>query len=76
MTRRQDNSLIKEIQKVLLDDKDFLKGLLSENLQDPLNKEFDRYLGSDPYERSKERRGYRNGSYRRSLVTRVGRIEL
>ena len=37
MTRKQDNSLVKEIQKVLLDDKDFLKGLIAENLQSFLN---------------------------------------
>jgi putative transposase len=76
MTRKQDNSLVKEIQKVLLDDKDFLKGLITENLQDLLNKEFDSFIGAGPYERNKERRGYRNGSYRRSLTTRVGRIAL
>jgi len=76
MTRKQDNSLVKEIQKVLLDDKDFLKGLIAKNLQDLLDDEFDSFIGADPYERSKERRGYRNGSYIRSLTTRVGRIEL
>ena len=33
MTQRKDNSLVKEFQKVLLDDKDFLKNLLAEILQ-------------------------------------------
>lgn len=32
MTRRKYSSLVEEIQKVLLDDKYFLKGLLTENL--------------------------------------------
>jgi putative transposase len=76
MTRRQDNSLVKEIQKVLLDDKDFLKGLIAENLQSFLDNEFNEFISAGPYERTKERRGYRNGSYIRSLTTRVGRIEL
>ena len=76
MTHRKDSSLVKEIQKVLLDDKDFLKTLLSENLQSILHAEFDRFIGAGPYERNKDRRGYRNGSYTRFLITRVGRIEL
>ena len=33
MTQRKDSSLAGEIQKVLLDDKDFLKGLIAKNLQ-------------------------------------------
>lgn len=76
MTQRKDSSLVKEIQKVLLDDKDFLKGLLTENLQSILQAEFDRFIGAGLYERNKDRRGYRNGSYTRSVITRVGRIEL
>ena len=43
MTQRKDSSLAKEIQKVLLDDKDFLKNLLAENLQSILHAEFDLY---------------------------------
>ncbi|WP_423824808.1 transposase [Salinibacter ruber] len=34
------------------------------------------HLGAGPEERTDERRGYRNGSYRRKLTTRVGRLEL
>ncbi|WP_180984857.1 transposase [Salinibacter ruber] len=34
------------------------------------------HLGAGPEERTDERRGYRNGSYRRKLTTRVGRIDL
>lgn len=76
MTRGEDTSLVKEIQKVLLDDTDFLQKILGENLQKILHDEFNRYIGAGPYERTKERRGYRNGSYTRYLTTRVGRIEL
>lgn len=33
-------------------------------------------MGVEKYERNEARSGYRNGSYRRGLTTRVGRIEL
>jgi putative transposase len=77
MTQGKDNSLMKEFQKVLLDDKDFLKNLLTESLQSILQTEFDRFIGTKPYERNnKDRRSYRNGHYTRSIRTRVGTIEL
>ena len=34
------------------------------------------HLGAEPSERTGDRRGYRNGSYKRQLTTRVGRLEL
>lgn len=76
MTRREDNSLVKEIQKVLIDDKDFLKQLLTDSLQSILHAEFDRFIKAGHYERSQDRQGYRNGHYTRRLKTRVGCIEL
>ena len=76
MTQKKDNSLVKEFQKVLLDDKNFLKNLMAESLQSILQDEFNRFIKAGPYERNEDRQSYRNGSYTRSIKTRVGRIEL
>lgn len=76
MAQRKDTSIVKEFQKVLLDDKDFLKNLLTDSLQSFLQDEFNRFIKAGHYERSKDRRSYRNGRYTRSIKTRVGRIEL
>jgi putative transposase len=72
----QDNGIIKEIQKVLLDDGDFLRELVQDNLQRIIQVEFENYIQALPYERTDSRRGYRNGSYSRKIKTRVGTIEL
>lgn len=74
--KSKDIGLIKEIQKVLLDDSDFLRTLVQDNLQKLLEAEFEHYLQAKPYERTESRRGYRNGSYSRKIKTRVGTIEL
>jgi len=76
MTQTKDTSIVKEFQKVLLDDKDFLKNMLADSLQSFLQDEFNRFIKAGHYERSKDRRSYRNGSYTRSIKTRVGQIEL
>ncbi len=76
MTQKKDNSLVKEFQKVLLDDKNFLKHLMAESLQSILQDEFNRFIKAGPYERNEDRQSYRNGSYTRSIKTRVGRVEL
>jgi transposase-like protein len=70
------HSLVQEIQKVLIDDKDFLKHLLTDSLQSILRSEFESFIKAGHYERSRDRQGYRNGSYTRRLKTRVGCIEL
>jgi putative transposase len=60
----------------LLDDSDFLRVLVQENLQQVIASEFENFLQVEPYERSQQRQGYRNGSYTRKIKTRVGTIEL
>jgi transposase-like protein len=75
-TESKDKGLVKELQKVLLDDADFLRVLVQDNLQKIIETEFMNYIQAAPYERTKTRQAYRNGSYSRKLKTRVGTIEL
>ena len=55
MALKKDNLFIKEFQKVLLDDKNFLKNLLAESLQSILQDEFNRFIKASPYERNEDR---------------------
>jgi transposase-like protein len=55
---------------------DWLRELAEWMIQELLDLEFSEFLGAEPYERSEERQGYRNGFRQRELVTRVGRLWL
>lgn len=55
---------------------DALRAMVTQVMQAALQQEFDRFLGAGRWERTGERRGWRNGSKRRRLHTRVGTIEL
>ncbi|CAM3891442.1 IS256 family transposase [Marinicrinis lubricantis] len=50
--------------------------LLESVLNQVLQAQASEQLGAEPYERSDDRQGYRNGSYPRQLTTRVGKIIL
>jgi transposase-like protein len=50
--------------------------LLEPILNQILQAEMTDYLRAEPGERTDDRRGYRNGSYKRKLTTRVGTLEL
>jgi putative transposase len=64
------------VQAALLDDPDFLRGLVERTLQTLLEEELTTHLGAERYERTDGRRGYRNGHKPRTLTTRVGTLEL
>jgi len=53
-----------------------LREMVSMVVQDAIRAEFERFLGAAPYERTPARRGHRNGSYERTLKTRVGALVL
>ncbi|MFC4548672.1 IS256 family transposase, partial [Paenactinomyces guangxiensis] len=50
--------------------------LLEQVLNQVLQAQVTEQLQADPYERTEERQGYRNGSYPRKITTRVGTITL
>jgi putative transposase len=55
---------------------DLLRTMLNQLVQEAVQREFDRFIGAGPFERSGERRGWRNGSKPRRFHTRVGTLEL
>jgi transposase-like protein len=55
---------------------DAMRAMVATIVQDTIQAEFAQFLGAEPYERTPERRGYRNGSYVRALNTRVGTLTL
>lgn len=64
-----------EIQRLIHSDQG-LAELVEQVLNQLLEAEITHHLGAGRHERTPERRGRRNGHYRRSLTTRVGTIEL
>src|ERR1700752_4023951 len=80
MTRKQDSAnkvrWKEELRQLLSEDRDLLKGLIQEALQPVLEAEMEEALQAEKGERTAGRLGYRSGHYGRTLVTRVGKIEL
>ena len=76
MTEKKIALKIGEVKKLFSEDQDGMRELLREIVQEILESEISEQLNAAPYERSKERRGYRAGYYERSMQTRIGKIEL
>ena len=57
-------------------DPDLLREIISVTLQEMLEAEMDEAIGAQKGERSPSRLSYRSGHYPRTLLTRVGKIEL
>jgi len=62
--------------EALVSDRDLMKVLMKEALQEVLDGEMTEFLGAGHGERSEDRTGYRSGYYSRGLVTRIGKLEL
>lgn len=73
MTDGRDESVCAQ---ALLDDPDFLRGLVERTVQAILEAEITAHLGAGRYERTGARTGYRNGTKPRTLTTRVGTLHL
>src|SRR3954467_2452047 len=76
MTRKQDNAEKLNWQELLRSEEDFLRPLLREIVQQVLEAEMEEALQAGKSERSENRLGYRAGYYHRTLITRVGKLEL
>ena len=76
MTRKQSKSGAIDIQALLEGDDDYLRSMVSAIVEATLEAEMTSALGAEKGERTPGRLGYRSGYYTRSLVTRVGTLEL
>ena len=76
MTKRQGKSGTIDIKAVLAEDEEFLRALVRMALQEVLEAEMTEALGAEKGERAAGRQGYRSGYYGRTLITRVGKLEL
>jgi putative transposase len=76
MTRQQYKLDAREWKEVWAGQEDFLRPLVQGLLQEVLEAEMTECLQAGKGERTAQRLGYRSGYYERSLVTRVGKLEL
>jgi putative transposase len=76
MTRKQDSAKASNWKRVLAEQEDFLRPLIQEVVQQVLEAEMDEAVGAEKGERTPNRLGYRAGYYGRTLITRVGKVEL
>src|SRR5436305_12964287 len=76
MTKRQGKTGTIDVKAVVAEDEEFLRALVRTALQEVLEAEMTEALGAEKGERASSRQGYRSGYYGRTLITRVGKLEL
>jgi transposase-like protein len=76
MTKKQGKSGTIDVKALLAEDEEFLRALVRMALQEVLEAEMTEALGAEKGERTAGRQGYRSGYYGRTLITRVGKLEL
>lgn len=76
MTKKQGKSVGIDVQALLDADDDYLRSMVSAIVEATLEAEMTAAVGAEKGERTPGRLGYRSGYYTRSLVTRVGTLDL
>ena len=76
MTKRQGKSGTIDVKALLAGDEEFLRAFVRTALQEVLEAEMTEALGAEKGERTAGRQGYRSGYYGRTLITRIGKLEL
>src|SRR5947208_11100680 len=76
MTKRQGKSGTIDVKALLAGDEEFLRALVRTALEEVLQAEMTEVLAAEKGERTAGRLGYRSGFYARTLITRVGKLEL
>lgn len=76
MTVKQGKAEVIALKGLLERNEDFLRSSIQSLVQAALEAEMAELLGAEKGERTEGRVGYRSGSYPRSLITRVGTLEL
>jgi transposase-like protein len=76
MTKREGKAELIDVKELLERDEDFVRSAVEVLVQAALEAEMSEAIGAAKGERSETRLAYRSGYYGRSLVTRVGTLEL
>lgn len=76
MAQKKSTSGGLDLKALVSEEKEFFRLVVQEVVQQVLEAEMEETLQAAKGERTENRQGYRSGYYTRSLVTRVGRLEL
>jgi putative transposase len=76
MTKREGKAEAIDVKALLAQDEDFMRSGLQALVQAALEAEMTEAIGAAKGERTEARLAYRSGYYSRSLITRVGTLEL
>ena len=76
MTKGKSKAELIDVKELLAQDEDFVGRAVAVLVQAALEAEMTERIGAEKGERTEARLSYRSGYYSRSLITRVGTLEL